>query len=363
MTLIYNQDLIGKKQSVVDEILLLNPNQTPMINLLGFSEPVTATTHVWYEDEVFATKSTVTTAAAADVTELVVADVEAFRGDIVVKVDEELMLVQSVDPAAKKITVVRGYSGTTPVAIKANTEIEVLFVRGEEGAEARQARYKQRQRAENYTQIFDESVEVSGTAETVAQYGISNLYEYEKAKKELELALQLEKAVINGIMFDDGKVRQMRGIRNFIQTNVTDAANADITIQMLNDISQAVYSKGGFASGGQYAFVVPAKQKRKISDLQNDKLRLVQSETARGQVVDYIVNDFGKFQVVMNDNLKSDELLFIDTNRIKIRPLGDRAFHHKLLGVTGDRTQGMLVGEYSLELTQEKAHARIKGLA
>ena len=163
--------------------------------------------------------------------------------------------------------------------------------------------------------------------------------------------------------FDNGKVRQMRGIRNFIQTNVTDATKKDITIDMLNDISQGVYSNGGFSSGGQYAFIVPAKQKRKISDLQNDKLRLVRTENTRGQVVDHIQNDFGLFPVVMNDNLKADELLFIDTNRVKIRPLGDRSFHHTLLGVTGDRTQGMLIGEYTLEFRQEKAHARIKNLA
>ena len=27
-------NLVGKKESVVDEVLLLNPNQTPLINLL-----------------------------------------------------------------------------------------------------------------------------------------------------------------------------------------------------------------------------------------------------------------------------------------------------------------------------------------
>jgi hypothetical protein len=48
MAMIYDSSLIGKKQSVVDEILLLNPHQTPMINLLGFAEAVTQTTHQWF---------------------------------------------------------------------------------------------------------------------------------------------------------------------------------------------------------------------------------------------------------------------------------------------------------------------------
>ncbi|MCR8937638.1 DUF5309 family protein [Brevibacillus laterosporus] len=358
---IYSMDLIGKKESVVDEILLLNPNQTPMLNLLGFSNPVISTTHVWYEDEVFATKANVTTAADAAATTLVVSDIEPFRDGLIVQVNEEMLLVQSIELTTKSLTVVRGYGGTTAAAIAKNSQIEVMFVEGTEGARARDPRYKSRAKVENITQIFDDSIEVSGTAQSLAQYGIGDQYGYEKAKKELELALQLEKAIINGLYFDNGKVRQMRGIRNYIQSNVITADSA-ITTALLNDTAQKIYTLGGFSSGGRYAFVVPAKQKRAISELAGDKLRLTQAETARGQVVDHIVNDFGSFPVIMNDNLKSDEILLIDTNRIAIRPLADRSFSHTLLGVTGDRQQGMIVGEYTLEFRQEKAHARVRGL-
>jgi hypothetical protein len=33
------------------------------------------------------------------------------------------------------------------------------------------------------------------------------------------------------------------------------------------------------------------------------------------------------------------------------------------MGEQGDYTRGIVVGEYTLEFRQEKAHARIKGLA
>lgn len=361
MTTTYSYDLIGKKQSVVDEILLLNPHQTPMINLLGFGNPVISTTHTWYEDEVFATKAAVTTAANASATSIVVSDIEPFRPGVVAQVDEQMLLVTAVDPATKTLTVTRGYAGTTATAISANTQIEVLFVEGYEGADARDPRYKPRKKVENVTQIFDDSVEVSGTAQSLGQYGIGDLYGYEKAKKELELALQLEKAVISGLQYDNGRVRQMRGIRSFIQTNVITASSA-VTVDLLNETAQKIYTNGGFASGGRYAIVVPAKQKMAISSLTSDKIRITQAETSRGQVVDALVNDFGTFPIVMNDNLKSDELLFIDTNRIAIRPLAGREFTHELLAKTGDRLNGMIVGEYTLEFRQEKAHARIKGL-
>lgn len=361
---IYTTDLVGKRESVSDEILLLNPTQTPMLNLLGFSQPVTSITHAWYEDAMFATRTTVTAATAVDATEIKVASTEPFRPRTIAEIGDELVLVQAVDTTANKITVVRGYSGTTAAAITKDSPIESLYGDGLEGADAREARFKERLKVDNVTQIFEDTVSITGSAEAVAQYGIgaSGLYYYEKAKKQLELALQLEKAIIGGRKSDNGNRRTMRGIRSFIETNVT-TAGGPVTKKLLDDVVQKVYSAGGFATGSAgYTFVVPAVQKRAISDMAFTQIRLTQAENSRGQKVDHIVNDFGTFQVVLNDNLKPDEILFIDANRIKIRPLGDRSFGHTYLGVKGDYQSGIIVGEYTLEFQQEKAHARIKGL-
>jgi len=52
-----------------------------------------------------------------------------------------------------------------------------------------------------------------------------------------------------------------------------------------------------------------------------------------------------------------------DYNRIKIKPLKGRDFTHQYLGVKGDYVEGQIVGEYTLQVKQEDAHARIKNLA
>lgn len=359
---IYSNQIVGKKESVVDEILLLNPNQTPLINLLGFGQPITNTTHVFYEDEMFETITTATAAATDTDTTITVASVEPFVVDAIADIGEERVLVTAVNKSNNTIVVERGYSGTTALPIVEGDVIEFQFVKKAEGSDANPARSKSRVRAENYTQIFTDTVEITGTAQETALAGIDDLYNYEKAKKQLELALQLEKALIGGVKYDDGSVRQMGGIRHLIRTNVVNAAGAKVNIQMLRDIAQIVFKAGGLASGGQYVFMVPSSQKVAISDLQNDKIRIVQSETARGQAVDAIVTDFGTFPVIMNNNLKNDEIYFVDPNRMSIRPLGDRGFFHKDLPEAGDRKAGMLIGEYTLEFKQEKAHARIKNL-
>jgi hypothetical protein len=360
MAKIYDASLIGKKQSVVDEILLLNQHQTPLLSLLGFSEAVTQTTHQWFEDEMIADESTVAGAVTNVATSVVVANAEPFRVGHVVKVGDELLLVTAI--SGTTLTVTRGYAGTTAAAISDLAKIEVQFVEGSEGADVRGARFKARVAKSNKTQIFDDSVEISGTAAAVQQYGINDLYEYEKQKKQLELALQLEKALINGISYESGQIRQMKGIRQFIASNVTNVAGA-LTMASVNDLAQKIYEAGGFATGGDYKVIVGAKQKRNLSALDTNKVQISRSENSRGEVVDTLINDFGQFEIALNNNLAADELLFVDANRVAIRPLVGREFFHKYMGEKGDYTVGMLVGEYTLEFKQEKAHGRLKGLS
>lgn len=363
MTKIFNADIIGKPESVTEQILMLNPYQTPMLAMLGFAAPVSQVEHVWFEDSMFATESTVTADALVGATSIVVASVEPFRTGDVVKIGEELLKVSAINTGTKTLTVARGYASTTAAAVTTGAVVEFQFTEGVEGADAIAARYKKRERKSNISQIFTDTVEITGTAAAVANYGISDLYTYEQSKKQLELALQLEKALINGIKYENGSTRQMAGARSLITTNVKDAANAALTLNMINDSLQAIYEKGGFASGGNYEIIVPAKQKRVVSGFGADLVRVDQADNRRGTVVSRLTTDFGEFPVSINDNLAATEALILDKNRAQIKPLNGREFQHEYLGKKGDYYQGMLVGEYTFELHQEAAHARIKGLA
>lgn len=362
MSLFNSKLIVGARESVTDELLLLNPHQTPLLSLLGFSEAVANVEHSWFEDEMYADESTVAGAKLVGDTEIVVADAEPFAAGQVIKIGEELLLVSAVNTVAKSLTVARGYAGTTAAAIADGAKVEVQFNEGQEGREARSGRSKKRVRKSNITQIFDATVEITGTAAAVAQHGIDDLYEYEKQKKQLELALQLEKALINGVKFEDGDIRQMDGIRSFIKTNVANAGGA-VTYEMINDQLQKIYESGGMASGADHVILVGAKQKRKINAFDSDKLSVLEDSRKRGTIVNTIVSDFGEVPVSLNNNLAPDELLIVDLNRVSVHPLQGRDFSHEFLGKRGDFVQGQIVGEYVLQLQQEKGHARIKGLA
>ncbi|MES1050981.1 hypothetical protein FOA24_16840 [Bacillus thuringiensis] len=361
MTNTYSNNLIGVKESVTDEFLLLNPLQTPMLNLLGFGDPVTSVEHVWFEDEMFAQESTLTKALTVGVAFIDVEETDAFRPKQVIRIGEELILVTKVE--GEKLTVVRGYAETEAEAHEADETVEFMFVEGAEGSDARDGRYKPRKRVSNITQIFDDSVELTGTAMAIAQHGVDNEYEKEKQKKQLELALQLEKAVINGIRYERGNIRMMRGIRSFIETNVINAGGAAIVDDHLIEVFRQIFEKGGSTVGGNYKIIVRATQKIAISAFDNALIRLSRQDNGRGQVVDHYVSDFGNAEILLNNNMPAGEILVIDANRISIRPLQTREFSHTFLGKKGDYMQGMLVGEYTLELLQEAAHAKIVGLA
>jgi hypothetical protein len=161
----------------------------------------------------------------------------------------------------------------------------------------------------------------------------------------LRLSLIEAQVQLVSFAFQNGNVRQMAGIRSLIQSNVTDASSASVTATMINDSLQSIYEKGGFASGGDYKILVPAKQKRAISEFDSNKLYITQAENVRGKKVDHFVSDFGQFEITLNNNLAASELMIVDANRMAIRPLVGREFFHKYMGDKGDYTVGTLVGK------------------
>lgn len=360
MTQITQNLIVGKREDVTENILLLSPSEAPMLDLLGIGESVTQVEPTWFEDEAVADKTTATAEVTDAETTIKVADGEVFEAGYVGKVGDELFLVTAV--SGNDLTVTRGYAGTTSAAIAVDDVVEFQFVEGKEGAEARPKRFKARTRNSNYTQIFDSAIKISRTAEETSQHGIEDLYAYEKAKEEKQLALQLEKAVINGVKYENGLTRQMGGIKQFIKTNVINAAGAAIDKTLLNKAFLKIAEKTGENVGAGYKIIVPPIQKLAISELDSDKIRLTRQDNGRGQVVDYFVGDFGQAEIVVNPNLAADEILIIDAERAKIRPLQNSSFTHEFLGKQGDYKVGMIVGEFTLEFHQEKAHARIKGL-
>lgn len=352
--------IVGKKESIVDELLLLNPYQIPVISLTGFASAVMNTTHGWVEDKLSSMADSLTADISNAVTTIPVADGTLFRPDQVIRIGEELLLVTAV--AGNNLTATRAYGGTTAASALNGAVVDIMFNLQDEGSDARDSKYKARTNVENYTQIFDDTVKVSGTAQAVSQYGVDDLYMYEQMKVQDRLALELENAIVNGIKFQSGDRRMMGGIRQYIKTNVTDAAAAELTWDMVNNEMYKIFKAGGMKDATRHVLMCSAIQNTKITKLDKDLVRTTNDANSTGRNVTSIVTNYGELQIVPNINFKPDEAMILDINRIKVCPLNGRAFSHEYLGKTGDNLKGQIIGEYTMEFRQEEAHARIKNL-
>lgn len=360
MPQIQSRLIVGKKENISDELLLLNPYQIPVLSLVGFSSPVMQTTYGWVEDKLNSMNDIVNGAKTDADTTITVDTGTLFRPNQVIKIGEELLYITAV--SNNDLTVTRAYGGTTAAAIADNAIVEIMFNLQEEGADARDSKYKARVNKSNITQIFDDTIKISGTAQAIAQYGIDDLYMYERMKVQDRLALELENAIVNGIKFESGDIRMMGGIRQFINTNVTDAAAAELTWDMINNEMLKIFKAGGMKDASRHVLMCSPLQNTKITKLDKDLVRTTNDANSTGRNITSIVTNYGTLDLIPNINFKADEVMILDANRIKVKPLQNRAFTHEYLGKTGDNMKGQIVGEYTLEFLQEEAHSRIKNL-
>lgn len=386
-----SREYVGTAESVTDEMLLLDPKLIPLIDLIGYDSPATDTKHVWVEDSMFSDEYEVVSVRDYDletetppnesvasnenvtrVSDINVGQAKGIRVDDVLSFGDEQLFVRAVrtdgDTGDVTITVDRGHADTESNQIEAGVTLEYMFgLVAEEGQDARKARYKQRVQQFNYTQIFDEAVVITNTALSISQYGISDLYEYEKQKKQKELALHLEKALITGVRYKTpnetagkGETHMMGGLHHFCDTRV----KAEMTYKDYVDIAQELFEMGALnPSNPNYLIMMGQDQKRKVNKMDVDKVVLDPESSKRGQIVSAIVTDFGTLPILMNKNCRPDEIYIIDPSKLSVRPLEGRSWQHQQLAKTGDRTAGMLFGEFTFEVRQPETMIRIKGLS
>ena len=149
-------------EDVSDLIGIISPYETPLLDALG--DPMReakSTHHEWLEDELLPNKDSINdntfTDPASD-TDFVVDNGDRFRvGDqIQVEGSEELMLVTGI--ATNTLTAVRGYASTTVEDLADNQQINILGNAALEGADKPGARFTNRTRCDNYTQIFTAAI-------------------------------------------------------------------------------------------------------------------------------------------------------------------------------------------------------------
>jgi hypothetical protein len=368
-------------EDVSDIIGIVSPFETPLLDHLGDPpHAAISTIHEWLEDTLLPNTDAVndqSIASATNETTFTVENGSRFQvGDqIMLATKPEVMLVTGV--SGNDLTVTRRYGNSPSASLVDDDIIQIIGNAALEGDDAPAARFTNRSRKQNYTQIFTAAVEVSGSQLAAQPIGLADELDFQKQERLRELLRDLENCVINGMApasTQQGSAtvrRTMKGIVSQLVTNAFqpntggipagDGAGSNLLNEaVLNAAMRKVWEQ---SSGHIDTIVCGGFQKRRINKFISATQRFSENDTRFSSMVDVYESDFGVCRVVMSRWVPIGTILLLDSSRLAVLPLSGRSFHFKPLAATGDADNGQVIGEYTLELRNENAHALVKGLA
>lgn len=370
-----------------DVVLLAEPNSAPVLNQLApGSESIGATTYEWYEKRNFNTKAKAVAAILVGDKTITVDDIMVFAEGQSVAIDDEKVIVKGVNQTTNVITVTRGEYGTTAVAHSSGVDMFVTGTESIEGGDARTARNIEEVKKLNYTEIFKETIEISGSqlkrkldaqiqSARIAGLPItdervnaiqSDIFAELELEKYNEICGQIEKAFNLGTAYTDstGKVRKLGGIKYFITSNIVDGNNTvEITSGLFDTFVDNIAETGAFDidGGSGYVFWVSPQVFKKLKDLKLLVVDQVDNGTMGVMPVSSISTTQGVFPVMSTRNIGSKEIYFVNSNLLGVKIFRD--FTTADWNASGkDSYNAQILGELTLEVKNEEQMGVIKNI-
>ena len=236
-----------------------------------------------------------------------------------------------------------------------------------EGADAVAPTLATTTRVGNRTQISDKVVQVSTTDDVVDKAGRSTETAYQLAKSSSELKRDMESILLSdqAMSGPSDNPRLLRGMQNWVTTNDVTASGTGGTTtfdeQDLKDAMLSAYNEGGEPS----MLLVSPKNKVQVSSFTGIAEQRYQAPKSSPTTIigtaDVYLSDFGTLNVVPDRFLGDECALFVDPAMANVAYL--RPFKKTKLAKTGDSEKHLMNVEYTLVVKNEKAHAKVSGIA
>lgn len=235
-------------------------------------------------------------------------------------------------------------------------------------------------RVNNRTQISDKTATVSGSVETFDKAGRASEMDYQVILKGLELKRDLEKQMLSNkasVAGTDTLPSQSGGFAAWLTSNVSAAsdganggfasstslvvARTDGTLRQfaeshINGVMELAFDAGARPT----VMMLPAALKTRFSEFTGiaDLRREVGDKEATivGGADAYISN-FGKLTVVPQSFMRSRDAIIYDPKKVKMAVA--RPMKSWELAKTGDTEKRQILVEYTLEVSNEKAHCLV----
>ena len=259
-----------------------------------------------------------------------------------------------------------------------------------EGADASGASDTPTTRVGNRTQIQGKTVHISGTLDAVDKAGRKTETAYQLAKAGQELKRDMEKTILGNVASSNGTAgsaaRLLGSIQTWLGTNfvtMTDGVapvGADGTAARTEGATASAFTeaklkecvKSCFENGGNPTLlVVPPTQKQVVSTFTGIAAQRYEAPKNAATTIigaaDVYLSDFGTLSVVPDRFMTADtspdaeQALVLDPTMASIATL--RPFESNLLAKQGDSEKHQMLVEYTLQVSNEKAHGIVADLA
>lgn len=357
------------REAVDEAITMLDPIEHPLFTLLN-RKPIFNTTVEWIYENLRGFKTALTELMASDASDATTtATITAGEGTTkfhttsasapaFIRIDEEILKV--VANAANLLTCIRGYGGSTTAEHADDSAVYILGEAELEGSDAAEALVQAPTRPNNITQIFTDTVHVSGTAQAVEQYGIGRgEVDFQIRQRMIELGIKVENAILNGVKgtttHSASVHRTMNGLFAFVDTaNVTNNSGVALSQDNVEADLKKVFDAGGLPS----VIMTNSTQNLKIQRMYESRIRTEVVDNVGGLYINQIMNPVGGgiVMLLVNRRMADHEVYYLDTRFVDLGEL--RPFHVKPLAESGDYTKVELIGEYTLRVKAPKAFAR-----
>lgn len=237
------------------------------------------------------------------------------------------------------------------------------------------------ERMGNYTQIMRKTFILSETQEAVDNAGRAEKFKYQKLKKGVEIKKDVEFAIVSNTASVAGATRKFGSLPSWLKTNVsrgatganggynsgtgltvaaTDGTQRAFTKALLDDVMEQAYKSGGNVRHLVVSPYVKSVFVSFMSDANVAEFRYAASANGRKTIIsnaDVYEGPFGKVLVhpnrVMSTAATARNAFLLDTDMLSFDWL--RKIHEdKKVARTGDAKKGVLIGEGTLRVKNEK---------
>lgn len=239
-----------------------------------------------------------------------------------------------------------------------------------EGSAATYSDLTQPQRRTNWTHIIAETFRVSGTEIAAEHAGMGSSFDYQAAKALVNWKNKAEYAIVRGTLASgsSGVARQMSGLDSVITTHFTARnSGSSLSETEFNDAVREVWTDVGNSDVFDLV-LVPFRLKQRISQYTAGSTKMVDASDKRlTRPVSVYESDGGVHRIFAHKDVRAAAATpgptFMGIKEDKYRIAFLRDPKREELAKDGDRRNGQIVGEFTLEYLAERTSVRRVGYA